>query len=251
MDYTNFDELIANYKDTEEVHRDIWIQFKQKVNATYYLKNHRDYIVRTRRGYGNRSLHYLWELLVEQMPVQFKFLEIGVYMGQVISLVQLISNELKKEPHIYGVTPLSNDGDKYSKHPDVDYRQIIAEVYAEFGLKLDRTHIIEGLSTQMNIMIFVKGISMPEGFDIVFIDGGHDYETVESDLKWYAPLVKVGGFLVMDDASNYLKMPRGLIRMDWFGLPDVSNAVRDVIEPDDSFQHLFAVGHNRVWKRVK
>lgn len=251
MDYTNYNTLIENYKDDEEVHREIWIQFKAAVNATHYLKNHRDYIVRTRRGYGNRSLHYLWEMLVQQMPEEFKFLEIGVFMGQVISLVQLISRAHGLKPQIYGVTPLSNAGDKYSKHPDVDYRQIIDEVYAEFNLPIFRTHLIEGLSTEMNNMIFVKGISMPDGFDIVFIDGGHDYETVVSDLKWYAPLVKIGGFLVMDDASSYLKMPRGLIRMDWFGLPDVSNAVRDVIESDDSFKHLFAVGHNRVWKRIK
>lgn len=243
MNYTNFDELVAAYKDDEEVHRDIWIQFKNEVNATPFLKWHRDFIVKNRYGYGNRSLHYMWKMLVGQMPDGFNFLEIGVFKGQILNLVGVCATQAKKKCQCIGVTPLdSTDG-----HPKSNYENDILNIQRQFSHN-GTWGIVQGLSTDTEVMYTTQTYGP---YDLMYIDGGHTYEVVMSDLKTYPPMLKVGGFLVVDDASNYLKMPKGLIRMDWFGIPSVSNAVRDVIEPDDSFKHLFAVGHNRVWKRVK
>jgi predicted O-methyltransferase YrrM len=36
--------------------------------------------------------------------------------------------------------------------------------------------------------------------DVLFIDGGHDFETVWADLENYAPRVKTGGWILMHDA---------------------------------------------------
>ncbi len=36
-------------------------------------------------------------------------------------------------------------------------------------------------------------------FDYVYLDGGHDYETVKADIKNYYPLLRKGGVLAFDD----------------------------------------------------
>lgn len=46
-------------------------------------------------------------------------------------------------------------------------------------------------------------------FDMVFIDGGHDYATVKGDIEGYRPLVKRGGLLCGDD---YHPNWRGVVR---------------------------------------
>ena len=43
-------------------------------------------------------------------------------------------------------------------------------------------------------------------FDIIFVDGGHSYAVVVSDLRHFAERVHVGGLLVVDDASNFLQI---------------------------------------------
>lgn len=39
----------------------------------------------------------------------------------------------------------------------------------------------------------------PESVDVLHIDGNHDEECVSQDIKRYLPLVKPGGYVVMDD----------------------------------------------------
>lgn len=36
-------------------------------------------------------------------------------------------------------------------------------------------------------------------FDVLYIDGAHDYETVRADLENYSPLVRPGGLILMHD----------------------------------------------------
>src|SRR4051812_25161223 len=52
------------------------------------LKAHRLYFTGNRRGFGEHVFHVMWSLLLEQFKPR-DFLEIGVYRGQVISLVAL------------------------------------------------------------------------------------------------------------------------------------------------------------------
>lgn len=245
--YTTVDRLTAFYEDTPEKHIAIWTSLKALVNEHDELREHRNWVIANNFGYGNRAFHWMWNIIVAQLPRRFKFLEIGVYMGQIVSLISMMNKAHKKGGLVYGLTPLNNTGDKFSKHPEINYEQAIQRIYAQFKLDGDDLQIIEGLSTTPGVIETARA----EGpYDVVYIDGGHDYDVVLSDLKHYPEMLKVGGLLVVDDASSYLKIPDGLIRMNWRGIEDVSNAVRDTIEKDSRFKHLFAVGHNRVWKRT-
>ncbi len=245
--FFSMDGVSKFYEDTPEKHTMIWNTFKTLVNATDYLKSHRDWVVQNRWGYGNRAFHWMWSMLIREAPKNFKFLEIGVFKGQITSLASLLNKEFHKDGQIYGVTPLNKDGDKYGTHPDDDYETRIAEIYGAFNLDASDLTLIEGYSQEPEIINTVRSIAP---FDIVFVDGCHDYEVVVSDLKNYGELLKIGGYLIVDDSSSQLQIPDGLIRLDWRGLPEVSQAVQEVIDTDLRFKHMFAVGHNRVFRRI-
>jgi hypothetical protein len=85
-----------------------------------------------------------------------------------------------------------------------------------------------------------------EPFDIVYIDGCHEYDYVVKDLMWYGKCVKEGGLLVVDDSANYLSPVWGFFQ----GIEDVSAAVRAIIETDVAWEHLLPVMHLRVWMKV-
>jgi hypothetical protein len=245
--FFSIDGVTNFYEDTPAKHTAIWNNFKAIVNATDYLKAHRDWVVQNRWGYGNRAFHWMWTLLVREAPKNFKFLEIGVFKGQITSLVSILNKELNKNGHVFGVTPLNKDGDKYGTHPEDDYETRIAQIYGAFNLDASDLTIIEGYSQDVEIVNVVRNQAP---FDFVFIDGCHDYDVVVSDLQNYGELLKIGGYLIVDDSSSQLQIPDGLIRLDWRGLPEVSKAVEDIIDSDPRFKHIFAVGHNRVFRRI-
>jgi len=245
--YMTVDNVSEMYEDTPDVHTLIWKNFKTLVNATPHLKEHRDWVVQNNWGYGNRAFHWMWNILIQQAPQNFKFLEIGVFKGQTISLISMLNGIHRKNGTVYGVTPLSKSGDKYATHPDINYEECIQHIYGQFKLDASDLNIIEGYSNDQAII----DISTQEGpYDFVYVDGCHDYDVVVSDLEKYGDMLRVGGYLVVDDSSNNLQIPDGLIRMNWRGLPDVTKAVEDVLETNSKFTHRFAVGHNRIFQRI-
>ena len=85
-----------NHEDSDTINGWLYYNFARNVNLIPHLRDHRDYVEKNDHGYGDRAFYYQWKLLVEQMPTDFKFLEIGVYMGQIISLIKLLGDRLKK-----------------------------------------------------------------------------------------------------------------------------------------------------------
>lgn len=243
----NLQSVIDFYKDDPEIHRRIWSEFKYLTNQISELKSHRDWVVLNEWGYGNRSFHWMWNLIISTLKDDFKFLEIGVFKGQIISLISYLNYLYKKDGQIFGITPLNTTGDKYATHPDINYEEAIQRIYAQFNLSGNDLNIIEGLSTDKTSIDIAEQCGP---YDVVYIDGGHDYETVINDINTYSKMISVKGFLIMDDASNDLKIPNGLIRLDWKGLPDVTKAVNDTLDTDVNFKLLFAVGHNKIYQRI-
>ena len=195
-------------------------------------------------GFGELAFCWNWWLLVKEMPAEFTFLEVGVYKGRVLALIQRYAAAQNKKATIYGVTPLTTLGDKYSNYANVDYAAAIESNFKILGATLENTAVIKGLSTDEH----VKVCAAEKGpFDIIYIDGGHDYDVVCADIDAYSKMLKKNGFLVLDDASLYLEKPFGR----FLGHEDVSRAIKDKIDSRNDFFHLYAVGHNRVWKHCK
>jgi cephalosporin hydroxylase len=86
--------------------------------------------------------------------------------------------------------------------------------------------------------------------DVLYIDGGHTYEVVMSDLKNYLPILKVGGTLVIDDCNNAIPMPWGYFA----GIQSVSNAVDQFLPKEgqtEQWKHELNLVHNRVLTKLK
>lgn len=228
-----------HWVNTRQYNDALYRYFEKRVDEIPYLKKHYDVIFQNELGFGEKAFRYFWQLVFSQMPVVGKFLEIGVYKGSILALSQLIARELGIELNSYGVTPLGPVGDKYSTYADADY---MSEIKRTFGLlDLDtngRITIMRGLSTDANI---AARIVSNGPFDVIYIDGGHDYQTVVNDLKLADSALKTGGFLTMDDCSCYLNVST------FAGHLDVSDAARDFFTANADYRHLFACGHNRVW----
>jgi predicted O-methyltransferase YrrM len=118
-------------------------------------------------------------------------------------------------------------------------------LYQELGLSLDNTRIIPGLSTDNKC----KESAIKHGpYDLVYIDGGHDYETVVNDIELSDKILKTNGLLVMDDASSLLNFK--FDHKGFKGHQEVGLAIKDKLDNNPQYKHLFACGHNRVWKKV-
>ena len=233
----NLQQVKEFWKDDRSIHADINETFTRLVNADPELKAFRDFVEGNNDtpvkifGFGERSFLWMWKLLVDEMPPDFKFLEIGVFRGQVLALIRILS----KTASIAGITPLDSTGG----HWESDYEADIKLLHETF--KLSQPDIIKGLSTDPDIIEKAKGT-----YDIIYIDGGHEYEVAKSDIINYSPFVKVGGYLVIDDCANKYDLPYGYFR----GIESVSRAV-DQHLPNEQFKEIFSVVHNRIFQRVK
>lgn len=241
-----FLKFSKEWVDTEEYNAFIYDYFTHRVSINHLLNNHTNVVGQYNLGYGEPAFRYLWAVVFSQIPNNGKFLEIGVFKGSILALSQLICKELGITINTYGVTPLNNTGDKYSSYGFSDYEKDISFLYSLLEIPIDNSFIIEGLSTNSDI----KNLILDNGpYDILYIDGGHDYETVISDIELSTKILKKDGILVMDDASSMLNLPKN--HRGFNGHAEVALAIRDKIDSDSTYTHLFACGHNRVWRKNK
>jgi Methyltransferase domain len=218
----------------------------EEYNKDKDLMNLREFVKNNNYGFCDDAHYVMWRELVKEMPKKFNFLEIGVYKGQILCLISYLSKIYKKESNVLGVTPLQNIGDKYSTYPSIDYSESIIELFKKFDLdfNLDK-NILNGLSTNQEV---IDSLIKKEKFNLIYIDGGHDYETVVSDIELTKKILNVNGYIITDDSSCY---------KNFEGLPiftghiEVCDAIKDYLEPDTNFKEKLCVGHNRVFKKIK
>ena len=221
------DELVKDYTD--------------KVNADKELKVYRDWIEANAFGFGERCFLWMWNDIVKKMPDEFTFMEIGVFRGQILAIVSLLAERHGKKVRRIGITPLdTSDG-----HWESDYEADIIRLHDVFNIK-DDYELIRLDSTNPNAVKLASN-NPP---DVLYIDGGHTYEVVKSDLTHYLPILKVGGTLVIDDCNNAIPMPWGYFQ----GIQSVSLAVDEVLPREGSteyWKHELNLVHNRVLTKLK
>ena len=111
------------------------------------------------------------------------------------------------------------------------------------GVSFDNTTITKGFSQNDQV---IQIATQYELYDIIYIDGCHDYENVVFDITTYSKMLKEGGYLILDDASSLLEGAYG----EFLGHYDVGKAIIDVLENDNNYKQLYVVGHNRIWKKM-
>jgi len=233
-------EFFKNKNEVETYHMCV-----NEYNNDTELHPLREFIKTNSYGFCDDAHHVMWRELVKEMANDFKFLEIGVFKGQIIALITQLSKRYNKKTNVYGVTPLNDLGDKYSYYENLDYRNEIINLFGTFSLDFDlEKQIVNGLSTDDSVKNKIIELGV---FDLVYIDGGHDYDTVISDINLVKKIIKLGGFIVTDDSSCYKNL-HGL--NVFMGHKDVCDAIADNLEPDDNFAEVACVGHNRIFKKI-
>lgn len=232
-------EYSQDWVDTPEFHSLINDTFIGYVNDNPKLIEHRLWVKSNHFGFGEDSFHWLHKLLVDEMPNNFKFLEVGIFRSQVLSLYKLLADISEKKVVRYGVSPMdSSDG-----HWDSDYFADAVTIHQQFNLKKDYT-IYHGSSTDAKI---IEKAQSTAPYDILYIDGSHKYEDVQSDLAYYPQMVKQGGYLLIDDACNDMNQAWGFFQ----GIEPVTRAVLEweKTEIGQEFEFVFNVVHNRLYRR--
>ena len=230
----NLQELTSTWKDNKETHKFIAETLYNKTNKVNILKEYRDFIETHTFGHGERCFYWMWKLIIDELPNEFTFLEIGVHRGQILGLIRLLADMTVKKVVRYGISPMNGA----ELHIESDYYADIKRLHDLFHIENDYT-IIEGMSTDPVIIKAANHLSL----DVLYIDGGHDYKTVKSDIENYLPLIKSGGYLVIDDSCNEMDFPEGYFG----GIQSVTDAVLDAPLPNADFKFLLNVGHNKVF----
>ncbi len=233
----NLEELLRCGYSRNHLYR--YFQKSFRVWAPKWLRDHRFYFSRNQRGFGEDAFHAAWYLVLKTFkPV--RMLEIGVYRGQTISLWALISANLNQRYEVLGISPMNSTGDGVSKYATLDYEEDIRTNFSYFDL--EPVNLMRAYSTdKLALQTIVSG-----NWDLVYIDGSHDYEVVKSDFIAATDGLKRGGILVLDDSS--LLTDFNLNTKEAFrGHPGPSKVFSE-IDPTQ-YEFLFGVGHNNFLRK--
>jgi len=166
--------------------------------APVWLRDHREFFRVDKRGFGEDAIHAMWYLLVSEVRPT-SFLEIGVYRGQVLSLVKLIAHHESFECSVLGISPFSPVGDSVSEYGNFDYERDVREFCRRFGTPLAQHELLRALSADEAAVEAIRN----RKWDIGYIDGSHEYEIARRDFDLVSSSLSQSGLLVLDDAGLY------------------------------------------------
>jgi hypothetical protein len=147
-----------------------------------------------------------------------RILEIGVWRGD--TSVLLLKRSLNSNVEYHGVDLFETTNDSIIQQ-EVSLRANSLESVLRRLRRISKyVHLHKGFSSSM----FPKFRDMGIQFDMIWIDGGHSYQTVRSDLYNCASLLSPSGQIFMDD---YTSDPH---------LPDVKRFVDDELSKDTNFE---------------
>jgi cephalosporin hydroxylase len=231
-------QAVASYPDRNALYAYMHHHYRHLCPS--YIGEHRSYYSLEQRGFGEDAFHAMWYLLLRQFQPA-KCLEIGVYRGQVISLWSLIAKNLGFPCEVHGISPFTPIGDAVSNYRvEVDYRQDVLSSFAHFGLA--EPLLLEALSSDAAA---IKQVS-ENSWDLIYVDGGHDFETALADYQLCKNNLTANGILILDDAS--LGTDYAPPSFSFAGHPGPSRVAREYA--DKEMRLLGAVGHNNVYQKI-
>lgn len=204
------------------------------------IKEHRYYFSQEQRGFGEDAFHAMWYILFLHFAPK-KALEIGVYRGQTITLWKLLSRYFKFECNVACVSPFESVGDSVSSYANgLDYYEDTQKNHEHFNLPMPE--VCRHYSTDPEAIEFIS----KEKWDLIYIDGNHDYEIASKDWDVCSKAVAKGGLIVLDDSALYTdyKPPRFATK----GHPGPSKIAESI--PRNEFIEVFHAGHNRVFQKL-
>ncbi len=231
-------DMINNLSNRKEIY--LYFHHYYWNIAPKWLKEHREYFKMDFRGFGEDAFHALWyKLFSEYKPKNI--LEIGVFRGQTLSLFSLLSLKLNLSSNIYGISPFTNVGDSVSYYPSsIQYYDDVIKNFNNFNLPLPK--LLKGYSNDKNIIESLEN----KNFDLIYIDGNHEYEAVKDDFFTYSRFLSTNGLIVLDDSSLFTNYVAPFYASaGHFGPSKVALEI-----PKEIFKEIISAGHLRVFKKI-
>ncbi len=205
------------------------------------VREHRNYFKKEGRGFGEDALHTLWFLLFREFKPA-NFLEVGVFRGQTTSLAALLSRLGRSNCEVFGISPFTPAGDSVSKYrTNVDYLSDTLANFKHFALPAPT--LLKAYSTDPQAVQLIQS----RQWDMIYIDGSHDYEVVCVDWKVCSESLKPGGVVILDDSGLTTKYQPPIFATG--GHPGPSQKAAEIDR--QRFQEILQVGHNRVFLKLR
>ena len=204
------------------------------------LRDHRSYFTSEGRGFGEDAFHVLWFLLFREFKPK-NFLEIGVFRGQTLSLAALLARRNGVPCDVCGISPFSQAGDSVSRYrQDVDYHQDTLKNFEHF--KLAPPQLLRAFSTDPEARCFIAS----KEWDIIYIDGNHDYEIARQDWELCSRHLSARGIIVLDDSGLTSSFHPPAFATG--GHPGPSRLAQEIDRTQ--FRELLQIGHNRAFQKI-
>jgi len=228
-------DILANSTNRNSIYKEM-VDFYEK-QLPWELVKHRKYFSENQRGFGEDAFHSMWyRIFNEFKPVNC--LEIGVYRGQSLTLWKILANQLGYKARIAGVSPFSSAGDSVSNYLEqLDYLDDVKKNHDVFGL--DYPEFCKEYSNSQVAKTFISQTN----WDLIYIDGSHEYEIVCEDWALSVQNLAQGGLIVMDDSSLYFEYAAG--PGSFAGHPGPSRVAKEIAQKE--LQLLGGVGHNNIF----
>jgi hypothetical protein len=141
---------------------------------------------------------------------------------------------------VTGISQFSSVGDSVSSYRnDVDYR--LETLFHINHFYLPEPTLINAYSTDPEALAVIAS----RKWDMIYIDGNHDYEIVVKDWEACSNAVKPGGIIILDDSGLSTSYQPPVFATG--GHPGPSRLASE-IDPS-MFQEILQVGHNRVFQK--
>lgn len=205
------------------------------------LRDHREYFSKEGRGFGEDAFHVMWWMIFKELKPE-KFLEIGVYRGQTLSLASLLQKHFAIQGSVTGISPFLSVGDTVSKYrTDVDYLNDTRVKFRKF--ELSSPILVKAYSTDREALAKIKS----QLWDAIYIDGNHDYIVAKRDWEVCSENIRMGGVVILDDSALTTDFRPPAFATG--GHPGPSQITQEI--DASRFREILQVGHNRVFQRIK
>lgn len=168
-----------------------------------------------------------YDSVIDRLPNDFIFVEVGVWKGKSISYFVVESINKNKRGQIYAVDHWlgseEHQKDSWAHDPAVDYENGLYNEYCH-NISPIREHITDIRDTSFNASNHFADGSL----DAIFIDASHDYDNVFQDLLCWKSKLKKEGIIAGHD-------------YDW---PTVKMAVNNFANQNN----LFVANYYTVWE---
>jgi predicted O-methyltransferase YrrM len=140
----------------------------------------------------------MYDLAIENIPENGKFLEIGCFLGKSTHyLCTNLINAGREDVTVYGLDTFRGS----TEHKFLDKITEDGSFYEttkqnlQYFIGRNQCHLIESRSDNQETIDRFED----KTFDVIMVDGAHEYDAVLEDIQNWWPKVKDGGIMLLDD----------------------------------------------------